>query len=60
MSWQIPLVMKGYNYMEVSRTLCPVDTNNIVQKIFVEFSTQAEREISFTLRAELIYDFILQ
>lgn len=60
MSWQMPLLMKGYDYMHVSRTLCPVDSNNTAQKIYVEFSTQAKKNVTFTLRAELVYNFMIK
>ncbi|XP_053409225.1 SID1 transmembrane family member 1-like isoform X2 [Mercenaria mercenaria] len=64
MSWQIPLLMQDssllYEYESVSRTLCPVDTNHTEQKINVEISTQSKKNVSYTLKAILQDNFMIE
>ncbi|KAL4229337.1 RNA transmembrane transporter [Mactra antiquata] len=65
MSWQIPLVLQYSNeYFDVGRTLCPMQneshTLHTYQKLQVEVSTQSVENVSFTLMASRLDDFLLE
>ena len=49
----------------MSRTLCPLDANQIqplqrAQTFYVEISTQSNVSVPFSLRAEIVEDFMIQ
>ncbi|XP_052804136.1 SID1 transmembrane family member 1-like isoform X2 [Mya arenaria] len=64
MSWQIPLILHNqYKYREASRTLCPEDMGKKLpynRTFTVAVSSQSSMPVNFTLKAEVVEDFVIQ
>ncbi|XP_053561794.1 SID1 transmembrane family member 1 isoform X2 [Bombina bombina] len=67
LSWQVPLLFRGYSnkrtytYHEVSRTLCPKESEGEIEKfIYIEVASMAPYDVVYQLMVTRLHNFELE